>query len=1083
MASNRKIAGLTVEVNGDATGLKKTMKDATKYAEDAQKSLKTINKNLELKPKNTELLAQKQKIVTEAIKETEEAIRELKAQQKELDDGNVDKTNSQYQELQLKISQCEEKLKQLNKEVTSLAPNTQAFVAKMEQASVTLDTISDKTRTMSRVFGALGIASIKSAVDYESSIAQIQKVVKDLSEDSIAELKDIAVETGTAFSEIAEYATIAGTLGIAEKDISSFARTMQELNTATDGSIAGEEGAKMVARLMNVFGEDIADVQRFGSAVTFVSDQFAATADEVLETANNMSGLSAIAGITVEDVIGLSAEMKNLGIASTSGASAISRTFLAMNNSVVLGDKKLQTFAETAGMTAKEFQDAWNAAPTNAFLRFINGLSTKTFDEINAAIKTGDASLQSYADALEITSEDFKRLWAQDAAGTFERYADALGGLEEGTESASVVLKDVGLSGVRVAQTLLKLAGNGDVAADAISDANKAWGENVALADKANTMYQTTESRLKGAWEAIKQAGAELADALLPWIDKATDGIKDLSKWFSGLSENTQGLALAFVALGAGISPVSKMLSNSIRAVSGAVTAYGKFGHTLDELYLKEGAFGRGIDAMAKALGTKTVGGTLGAGIGLAGAAVAAAAGLAYLVHEAQTAKTGLQIVTESFAKMNESFADVVKTSDAEYQASIKNVQAAKSYSTAVDELIDKLHDQSLTEEEAAKVKEDITYYIGRLNEMLGNEAFAFDEATGKLTYQQEEIRKTGDMYDSLALKIQKSAWVEAHKDDLMAAEQQLIESQKMLEDAKERFFAAGEGYSEDLLGRVMELFGEGTEIGDIYKKLFDEGFGGDMDQGEAFRWLAPVVEKAREMNAAFEEQNLIVERNAELMQQMEDVENADTMNQFAIAIGAVGDAANITYESVEDLEAKLSDARRELSYLQNFGGTSDEVGMQEDYIRTLEEAIEKEKEAMSIFADKTQFMEMEMAGKTSLENIKKAATASPIKLVFEAQADTASIYNTISSLVSQATSALSSTSFGGLGGSISRSMGNVRQVSMGSAGYSSRSAGSITLNNTINVNNNGSSISQSTVNGWARSMVNVINDELGRMV
>ena len=57
------IRGITIEINGKATGLQKALKDTNKDIRSTQSELKEVNKLLKLDPKNTELLAQKQTLL------------------------------------------------------------------------------------------------------------------------------------------------------------------------------------------------------------------------------------------------------------------------------------------------------------------------------------------------------------------------------------------------------------------------------------------------------------------------------------------------------------------------------------------------------------------------------------------------------------------------------------------------------------------------------------------------------------------------------------------------------------------------------------------------------------------------------------------------------------------------------------------------------------------------------------------------------------------------------------------------------------------------------------------------------------
>ena len=61
MATSR-IKGITVEIDGDTTGLSKALSSVNKEMKSTQSQLKDVEKLLKLDPTNTELLAQKESL-------------------------------------------------------------------------------------------------------------------------------------------------------------------------------------------------------------------------------------------------------------------------------------------------------------------------------------------------------------------------------------------------------------------------------------------------------------------------------------------------------------------------------------------------------------------------------------------------------------------------------------------------------------------------------------------------------------------------------------------------------------------------------------------------------------------------------------------------------------------------------------------------------------------------------------------------------------------------------------------------------------------------------------------------------------
>ena len=73
MAEGR-IKGITIEIDGDVTGLNKALESTTKELRSTQKQLNDVNRLLKMDPTNTELLTQKQRLLGDTIKSTRDKV-------------------------------------------------------------------------------------------------------------------------------------------------------------------------------------------------------------------------------------------------------------------------------------------------------------------------------------------------------------------------------------------------------------------------------------------------------------------------------------------------------------------------------------------------------------------------------------------------------------------------------------------------------------------------------------------------------------------------------------------------------------------------------------------------------------------------------------------------------------------------------------------------------------------------------------------------------------------------------------------------------------------------------------------------
>ena len=111
MAGSR-IKGITIEINGDATGLNKALSDVNKTIKNTQSQLKDLDKVLKFNPGNTDLLVQKQKALGTEVDKTKEKLATEKEALKQLQEGaQNDETIRQQDNLQREIAETEQQLK------------------------------------------------------------------------------------------------------------------------------------------------------------------------------------------------------------------------------------------------------------------------------------------------------------------------------------------------------------------------------------------------------------------------------------------------------------------------------------------------------------------------------------------------------------------------------------------------------------------------------------------------------------------------------------------------------------------------------------------------------------------------------------------------------------------------------------------------------------------------------------------------------------------------------------------------------------------------------------------------------------
>lgn len=376
--------------------------------------------------------------------------------------------------------------------------------------------------TMPAVAG-MGTA-IKSSIDWEQALAGVAKTTNMSGSELNKMGNEITKMSNTmpfAATEIAGVAEAAGQLGIKKQDITSFTRTMMNLGVATN--LTADEAATEFARFANAANMPIKDVDRLGSTVVALGNSTATTEKEIVEMAQRLAGAGAQAGFSSDEIMSVSAAMSSVGIEAEAGGTAMTQIWNKMTKAVAEGGDTLNSFAKTAGVSGKEFAQIWENNPSKALSMFVKGL----------------------------------------------------GETEGGAKGVLKALDDVGIKGIREADTIRRMANNHQVLDKALKTGSEGWKENSALTDEANIRYETMGSKLKMLKNTFINFARTIGDAVAPIVSFLADKLTGLFEHLQGTSNATKIAIAAFTLLGVAIPPLivaTGVLAHSIVGISEAMT-------------------------------------------------------------------------------------------------------------------------------------------------------------------------------------------------------------------------------------------------------------------------------------------------------------------------------------------------------------------------------------------------------------------------------------------------------------------------------------------------------------------------------
>ena len=439
----------------------------------------------------------------------------------------LNQAEAALRETEAQIRETTEQLARMQSAWTKAGDTLTAFGSKCASVSASMSRIGkDMTMYMTTPVLALGTASVKASMEFESAFASVRKTV-DATEEEYeslsASVKQMSTEIATSSSTIAEVMANAGQLGIQKDYLVDFTRTMIDLGNSTD--ISADEAATAIAQFANVTRMAQTDFGRFGSALVDLGNNFATTESAIMNMATRLAAAGSQVGLTQPQILGFATALSSVGLEAEAGGTAFSKAMIQMQVAVETGNDSLKDFAKVAGMTTDEFKAMWKSDPAGAIEAFIVGLSK----------------------------------------------------MDEQGISAIATLEEMGLTEVRLRDTLLRATNATELFSEAQETANEAWEENVALSNEASKRYATTESKLKNLKNTAILAAQRIGDDLNPTIQNLIDGAKDLLEKFMALDEEQRLMIIKLAAIAAAAGPTITVFSKIVKVVGSVSTGFGKF--------------------------------------------------------------------------------------------------------------------------------------------------------------------------------------------------------------------------------------------------------------------------------------------------------------------------------------------------------------------------------------------------------------------------------------------------------------------------------------------------------------------------
>ena len=445
MASKR-IQGITIEIDGNVTGLNKSLSEVDKSLAKTSAALKDVNKLLKFDPKNTELLSQKQNLLEKAISDTKTRLDELKKVNKDA------VTSDQWDAVQREIIETENKLASYEKELSTLSTTggknvksiadkfqeagnkVKDFGDKLEKAGKKITDVGKKMAPVSAAAAGIGAAAVKSAMDVDEGYDTIIKktgatgdVLEGLQKQMDGVFAELPTDAATAGEAIGEVNT---RFGVTDKSLGELSKRFVKFAEITDQDVT--TAVTDTNKVMKIFGTRTEDADKVMGLLATTSQN---TGVEVGALTGAIEGNSATLkemGLDLTSSVTLLGQFEQNGVDSSTALSALRK---AQQNAVKSGKNFKTTL--TDGVTSIK-----NAKTETEALQIATELfGKKGAAEMTKAIREGRFSVDQLSSSLE------------DYGGVVDRvYQDTLDPWDE----MKVAVNNLKLAGKELAESLFK---------------------------------------------------------------------------------------------------------------------------------------------------------------------------------------------------------------------------------------------------------------------------------------------------------------------------------------------------------------------------------------------------------------------------------------------------------------------------------------------------------------------------------------------------------------------------------------------------------------------------------------------------
>lgn len=218
-------------------------------------------------------------------------------------------------------------------------------------------------------------APIKQAIEFESTFADVKKVVDFDTDGEIAAMKkeiiDMTKEIPMSATEFNEIIASGGQANIAKNELTTFAKDAAKMGVAFD--MTAQDSGQMMAEWRSAFGMNQKEVVNLADKVNHLGNKSAASAPKISDVLQRIGPLGDVGGVATGEIAALGAAMVEVGTAPEIAATGLKNMILNLTKGEAATNTQKKAF-EKLGLSAVDMAKMMQDDAQGAILKVFESI-------------------------------------------------------------------------------------------------------------------------------------------------------------------------------------------------------------------------------------------------------------------------------------------------------------------------------------------------------------------------------------------------------------------------------------------------------------------------------------------------------------------------------------------------------------------------------------------------------------------------------------------------------------------------------------------------------------------------------------